>query len=174
MSGFVAGDTVADPEISDLLIRRRKGETALDHRVREEGRIEIDSETSLLCKLDPLVKVLGLYVVALDLFICYCIYCVKIDALLSGHAGKSKIKVSHKLIGSGSLSGIVTGNLNSSGKSGIALKAVYIIALPAMDRDRNICKLCKSRLGVNAVFGIDLFRLFVSVHNFLPRNFAVM
>ena len=158
---------MADPVISDLFVGGGEGETALDHRVREEGGVEIDSEISFLCVFDPLIKILGLCVISFDLFIGDCIYCVEIDALFAGHASESYIKISHKLLGSGCLAGIVTGNLNTARECSIALKSVDIIALPAMNGNGNTRKLVKSCLGIHTVFGIDLFSLFVSVHNIL-------
>ena len=161
--------TVSYPVSSGLLVGRRKGEVILYHRMCKEGGVEVKSHTVRLCELYPLSEVLRTDSVSTGVVTLLeeSVASVKIKLLCAGNERDCLLKVSHKLCGSGSLAGIVTGGLDTAGESLSAVKTGYVVALPAMDSNGNVLKNLNSLVSVNAVLSVRRLCVFVVCHNYL-------
>jgi hypothetical protein len=65
--------------------------------------------------------------------------CVKAEALAARYLRESNLKVAAKLIRRSCATGIITTGLDSAGQFAVrVLKALYIVALPTLNRNRNL------------------------------------
>ena len=124
----------------------------------EEGRIEIKSGVFLLCPVDPRLEMFGSDPVAVHSLVRVEIDRVEIQTLHAGNKGKGFVDVASEFFRCACPSGIVAGGENSAGSaSGIRFESPDVIALPAVERDRNGGEFFQCRVGIDADGGIILF-----------------
>ena len=168
-----ASDSMSYPECTNLLVGRGKSEIILYHRMREEGGVEVDAHSARLCELYPLCKVLWLYCVAICplTVLKYCVAGVKIQLLLTGYEREHLVHICRELLEASSLAGIVTGDLNAAGKRRRAIKANYVVTLPAMDGDCGILQRLDSALCIYAILCVGELCGFIVFHISSPFLF---
>ena len=114
--------------------------------MREERGVKIYTHASFLCKFYPFFEVLRFYFVSVDKFarFKYRIAGVKIEFFLPGTERHCLIHISHKLLGSFCLSGIIARCLYSARERTVVVEARNVVALPAVKRNGNGFKFCDS------------------------------
>ena len=100
-----------------------------------------------------------------------CIACVNIDFFLSWCQRHNLVHISQKFFRSSCFTRIVTGSLDAAGQRAVLVKALYIVTLPAMQRNRNGFQDLNGLVCVYADFCIFFFGVFISVfqcHGLFP------
>ena len=102
------------PVSAYLLVGRGKGEIIFNHRVREKGGVEVDAYASFLCELYPFCKMTGGERISVRAVVYYSVASVEIELFLAGDERERLVHISHKLLGRGSLAGIISRRLNTA------------------------------------------------------------
>ena len=147
-----AGLSVADPELSGLLIGAGQSQTVLNTGAREECRIKIKSHMMLLRELDPFREMPGFKRVTVRIFAFFKdrVACVNIDLLCARSQRKYLLVVGKELLGSHCLSGIIARGLDTAGQRTVLVKSLYIVKLPAVKRHRYFLQFLDRRVGIDA------------------------
>ena len=146
---------MADPELAGLRIRGAHRKAVVHARVREERGVEVDAKALLARPLDPgtevfvgeLVAVVPGVLVREDR-----IAGVQVYALGAGDEARGVGEVRRELLEVAGASGIVARGHDAARGGVIALvKALHVIALPAVHGDGLCRQACENGLGVNAI-----------------------
>ena len=160
---------MSDPICAGLLIGRGEGEAVLYHRVGEEGGVEIKAHSAILRELYPGGEVTGLDGVPANRLAVGNdgVAGVEVDLLCTGDEGERLVHICHKLLGGGSLAGVVTRGLDAARKLRLAVESNDVVALPAVDGNGNLCKDLDRLVGVDAVLCILVLCVIVVRHLFI-------
>src|SRR6476659_2049287 len=128
---------MCNPELAGGIVAAGQREAALGLRVREKGRIEIESHAAGFGPIDPAGKVFGPALIALDLLSPIVgIDGVQIQPVLAGNQAQRLVQIRTQLVSATRLAGIIARRLNAAaGQPRRALKTPNIITLPAVQRD---------------------------------------
>ena len=129
-------------------------------RVREEGRVEIHADLLALGPIDPALEMLRLDLVAIDAAAAeLAVEGVQVEAVLAGDQREGLVQVGAKFLGRAGLAGIVARDREAAAEFfARVLEAADVVALPAVERDRNRGEPLDGRVGVDAEFGVTFFR----------------
>src|SRR4051812_13450109 len=146
-----------DPELAYRRVAVRQREVIGRPRVREERRIEIEADTKILRPVDPPGEVFRANRTTIDAAPAeLAVARVQAEPVTAGDEGQRLHRVSAELVGRARLPGIVAGRGDAPAQPGCAgLEAYDVIALPAVERDRNRREACQGRVGVHTELTIS-------------------
>ena len=149
---------MADPELAGLLVRRAHRKAVVHARVREERGVEVDAKAFLARPLHPGTKVLvgELVTVVPGILVREDrVACVQVHALGTGDKARGVGKVGRELVEVARAAGVVARGHDAARRGVVALvKALDVVALPAVHRDGLGCQARERCLGVNAAGGV--------------------
>ena len=155
-----AGDPVIDPEPADRLVGVGQGVAVGRQRVGEIGRVEVHADPPGLRPVDPASEMFGLESVALDLPAAGLgIAGVEVQAMRAGQERQRLVQVGPELVGRAGLAGIMAGDRQAAAEllAGV-LESADVVALPAVQRDRDGREPCQGRIDIDAPFRVLLLR----------------
>ena len=137
--------------------------------MREEGRVEVETDLQLLREFDPALEVLGLELVAIHLLAVLedRIARVEVQAVLAGDELEREFEILHQLLGRTRFARIVAGGLDAARESAGILETGHVITLPAVHRNRYLLQLPDGLLGIHAERSILLLRFLITHLSFL-------
>ncbi len=152
------------PKLSDVFVGACKRKSVFNHGVREERGVKVDAHSSFFRKFNPFFEVLGFYLVSVHelAFLKNSVAGVKVQLLGTGAKRHSLVHILHELFGSFSLTGVISRSLNTARQRSVVIETRNVVALPTMYGKRNGFKFFYSGVGIDSVFCINGFRLFVS------------
>ena len=92
---------------------------------------------------------------------------MEVHTVVTSEESLDKLQVSADFIYVPGASGIVSGGLDTSGKTGGALEAHHIVSLPAVQGNLLFLKLLDSLVGVYPDSGVALFGHLIGLNDFL-------
>ena len=149
---------MVDPELTDLVTGMGEGKAVSAERVREAGRVEVQTQTVGFCPRHPVFKVFRLDFITRDRLVGFQINRVQVQALRTGYQAERQRQIGAQFGRVARFPGIVTGCLNTP-RQGTAwvFEAGDVIALPAMHGDRQTVELTQCRFDIHADGGETLF-----------------
>src|ERR1017187_10514640 len=157
-----AGDAVIDPELPHYRIGVTQCRL-FTQRVRETGRIEVQSQLVGLRPLYPLLEMARFNCIALDRRVRLEIDCVEIEPLPACNLRQHHFKIGAQFIGIAGTAGIVAAGLDSPCKISVRiLKSADVIALPTVNGDGNLIEPLKGTRSVHSNGGVSFTCQFVS------------
>ena len=149
-----------DPEPADGWIGVGQGVAVGRQRMSEVGWVEVHADPPGFRPVDPAAEVLGEEGIALDLLAARLgITGVKVQPMRAGQKRQRLVQVGSELVGRAGLAGIVTGDRQAAPNLlARVLEPTDVIALPAMERDRDRRQPRQGRLDIDAPFRILLAR----------------
>ena len=157
-ANFAGADAVFDPVYAGGLVGAGKGEAVAHLWMREEGWIEIEADLDALRPGDPVFELFDAQFVAVNLASAHLgVAGMEIQAMASGNDGDGLLEIGAQFRGGGGLAGIISrdGEAAAEFLSGI-FKSADVVALPAMDGNRDAGELFEGLVGVDAEFGVAL------------------
>ena len=153
-----------DPELPHSRIGVRQGETVIGQRMGKASGIEIDAVVVGFGPFQPTLKVFGTDFIAFDFMVGFQIDGVKIEPVMSGQQAVDEVQVLAKFIGCASFAGIIAGDRDAAGEFCIRiLESAHVIALPAMEADRDARELFQSLFCIHANSRVAFFGRFVGL-----------
>lgn len=148
-----------DPEIADAFVRMGESETICGFRMRETGGVEIHAHLVRLGPIDPVFEMFRLDFVAIHFFTAeLAIEGVEVEAMFAGDEGKRLVEVRAEFIGSAGFAWIVACHRDPAAESfGGGFKSADVVALPAVEGNRDGCEFLHRRISVHAHIGVALF-----------------
>ena len=148
-----------DPEIADAFVRMRERESICGFRVSETGWVEIHAHLVLLCPIDPVIEMFRLDLIAIHIFSAeLAVECMKVEAMFAGDEGECFIEVRAEFIWRAGFSWIISCHRDPAAESfAVGFKSTNIIALPAVERNRNGREFLHDRICIDAHIGVTLF-----------------
>ena len=154
-----AGDAVADPELAHFRVGAAQREAVLHHRVGEERGVEVQTDVILFRPGDPVGEVFRPDFVAADLLLAgFGVERVQIEPLFARNQRQDFIDVAAELFRVAGPARIVAGHLNAAVQRAAVLETGDVVALPAVQADRDLIQPLECRLDVDAEFPIHLLR----------------
>ena len=135
----------------------------------EEGRVEIEADLDGFGPRDPVLELRGAQLVAVHLAAGHFgIAGVQVEAVNPRQDGKGLLEVRPELLRCAGFARVVSGDGQSAAErlAGV-LEAAHIIALPAMDGNRDVGDLLQCSVGVHAQGGIAFFGEAIGLFNLL-------
>ena len=130
---------MVDPEISDFLIRAGQSQTIFHHRMREECRVEIKTDTMFLSEFYPPLEVSRFQFVTIYKTILFedSVVSMNIEFFQTRHQAECFFQILEHLIRIRSFTRIITCCLDTTGQRTVIVKTGNIIDLPAVNGNRN-------------------------------------
>jgi len=129
------------------------------------GGVEIHSQAALLAPADPTGKMGRVHLVAINFFaVKVAVAGVKVEPMGPRNERKRLVKIGSEFLQVAGFARIIPGHLNASCQFAAAFKSSNIIALPAMERNRNGRKRGKSGFGINPKRGVGFLSVKVGGH----------
>ena len=155
---FAAGDAVADPELADGLVGVRERGVVGGLRVREIRRVEVQADAERLGPVDPAREVLGPDLVAIDLRAAeLAVEGVEVEAVAARDERERLVGVGAQFVRRAGGSRVVAGGREAAAEfAAELLEAAHVVALPAVQRNRDRREPGERRLGVHAEFLVAL------------------
>ena len=153
-----------DPELTNLFILACQGIAIIRHGVAEKRSVEIKADVVRLRPIHPSLKVFRFDLVSVDeLGAELAVARMEADPMRTGNDRKHLFKIGSELLDRLRFAGIGAGDLKSTAAElGIgSFKPADIIALPAMNRDRNPIKPLEDCIGINADRSVPFFRVLI-------------
>ena len=145
-----------DPEIADRLLRVGEGEAVGRLGVGEAGGVEIHAHAVGFRPVDPTLEMLGLDFVAIDFFAAeLAVEGVEVQAVLAGNEGERLVEVGAEFVRGAGLAGVVAGHRDAAAEAFAGVfEAADVVALPAVEGDRDSGEFRHGGLGIDAEFGV--------------------
>ena len=153
-----AGFDMVDPELADFIVGMRKGKPVRAQRVREAGRVKIQTQPVGFRPRHPVRKVFRFDFVTRDRLIGFEINGVQVQALWPGDQAQRQLQIRTQFGGVARFARIVTRGLNTP-RQGTArvLETGDIITLPAVHGDGQTIELAQRLFDIHADGGETLF-----------------
>ena len=149
-----------DPEIADTPVGVAEGQVVVRFLVGKEGRVEIEPDPLRLRPVDPGREMAILDLVAVGRLVAVEVEGMQVEPVGPGDVGICELEVGAQLVGGAGATGVVAGGLDAAaGCAGFGLEPHHIVALPAVDRDRDSREPGDGGLCVDAPIG-----------EYIPRN----
>ena len=150
------GDAVVDPELADGRIGAGEREARRGLRVREARRVEVDAVVVGPGPVAPGGEVLGPQLVAVDALAAGLgVHGVQVEAMRAGEQLVDLVEVGAQLVGRARLAGVVSGGRDAARERlARVLEAADVVALPAVQAERNRRERRQRRLGVHTELGV--------------------
>ncbi len=137
----------------------RERETIRRLRVGEAGGVEIHAHAVGFRPVDPAFEVFGLDLVAVHLFAAeLAVERVEVEAVFAGDERERRVEVRAEFIGRAGLAGVVAGHRDAAAEAFAGVfEAADVIALPAVERDRDAGERGHCGFGIDAHSGVAGF-----------------
>ena len=163
---FAAGDAVFNPELTDSRVRVGEGEVGSGFRMTEERRIEIESGVPFFRPVDPALEVFRFDAVSFDRVVGIEVDRVEVEAFFAGDEGEGLVEVVAEFLRGAGASGIVARGENSArSAAGVRFESADVVALPAVEGNRNVRKLFQRGVGIDAEGSVVVFGELVIAFN---------
>ncbi len=126
--------------------------------MRKAGGVEVDAVAPGPGPVDPAREVLRRKLVALNPRVARLgVDRVEVEAVGAGNQAVGEVEVAAQLVGRARLTGIVAGRRDAAGQLRVGrLEAGDVIALPAVEAQRNAFQCCQRLLRIDAEAGVAL------------------
>jgi len=157
---FTAGHAVLDPKAANAGVGMGQREAIGGLGMSEVGRIEVQSQLPLLRPADPAAEVLRCEGIPLDAPAARLgITGVQAEAMGAGYERQRLLEIGAQLVGRAGFAGKVARDSQAAAQPAPAFsKAAHVVALPAMQRQRQPRQLLQRPVGIDAEPGIVLPR----------------
>ena len=161
LADLAAAQGVVHPEVPDLPVPGGQCEPGLGQGMAEVGLVEVQADAQLLRPGHPGGEVPGPEGVTLDLLAAGLrVDGMDVRAVLPGDEGECLLVVRAQLVGRARLSGVVARGLDAAaGEARRVLEAPHVVALPAVQGQRDGGEGGERLLGVHAPGGVCLLCL---------------